>query len=146
MSDAKGCSTFAAEECFYINSECDSFTLRGVNYPLLHERETYRSSGINIENETRINAFEFLRMLDTLYHDKLVATEKEIRERIPIAIPKIIELHEWFYPDVVNGALPSENETFKLIAKALESGNPEQYKPTHKPNTYWTNWLDGGTL
>ena len=146
LDDAKDSSTFDDEKYFYLNSECVSFTLRGVNYPIPHKLETYKSARINIEDDTRINAFEFLRLLDILYHDKLVATEKEIRERIPIAIPKIIELHEWFHPDVINGALPSENETFKLIAKVLESGNPEHYKPTHKPNTHWTNWPDGGTL
>lgn len=31
---------------------------------------------------SRINAFEFLRLLDALIHERLVATEAEIRERI----------------------------------------------------------------
>jgi hypothetical protein len=67
-------------------------------------------------------------------------------ERIPSDIPKIIELDNWFHPDIANDELPSENETFIQIAKVLETGNAEYYKPTHMPNTNWANWPDGGTL
>ena len=144
--DANDCSTFDEEEYFYLNPDCVSFTLRGETFLLIHDREIYKSTGIDLEDETRINAFEFLRLLDALHHDKLVATGKEIRERIPGNLPKIIELHDWFHPDVVNDELPSENETFKQIAKVLETGNAEYYKPTNKPNTNWANWPDGGTL
>jgi hypothetical protein len=57
----------------------------------------------------------------------------------------MIEIHEWFHPAVVNGELPSENETFKHIAKIIETGNTNPYTPTHKPNTNWINWTHGGT-
>ena len=144
--DANDCSTFDEEEYFYLNPDCASFTLRGETFLLIHDRELYKSSGIDLEDENTINAFEFLRLLDALHHDKLIATEKEIRERIPSNISKIIELHDWFHPDVVNGELPSENEIFMQIAKVLETGNCEYYKPTRKPNTNWKNWSDGGTL
>jgi hypothetical protein len=76
--DTNDCNTFDEEEYFYLNPECDSFILRDEILPLLHERELYKSSGIDIEDKTRINAFEFLRLLDMLYYKKLVATEKEI--------------------------------------------------------------------
>ena len=122
-NNANNCSTFDEEEYFYLNPECSSFILRDEVLPIFHDRIKYKSSGIDSEDETRINAFEFLRLLDELYHDKLVATENEIRERIPIDIPKIIELHNWFHPDVINDELPSENETFKQIAKVLETRN-----------------------
>lgn len=144
--DVNNCSTFDDEEYFYLNPNCSSFTLRGKAFPLYHDRELYKASGIEIEDQLRINAFEFLRLLEALHHDKLVATENEIRGRIPSDIPKIIELHNWFHPDVVNDELPSKNETFIQIAKVLETGNTEHYKPTHEPNTYWANWPEGGTL
>ena len=144
--DANNCNTFDDEEYFYLNPDCSSFILRGLTLPLYHNRELYKISGIEIEDPTRINAFEFLRLLDTLHHDKLVATEIEIRERIPSDIPKILELHNWFHPDVVNDELPSKNETFMQIAKVLETGNIEHYKPTQEPNTNWKNWPEGGTL
>lgn len=144
--NANNCSTFDDEEDFHINPNCSDFKLRDEILPIIHERQKYDTSGIELEDETKVNAFEFLRLLDAFYHDKLIATEVEIRERIPIDIPKIIEINEWFHPDVVNGELPSENETFKQIAMILETGNIDYYLPTHKPNTNWKNWPDGGTL
>ncbi|HZH96240.1 MAG TPA: hypothetical protein VEY06_10160 [Flavisolibacter sp.] len=144
--DADDCSTFDEEESFYLNPACDSFKLRGSILPLIQDRNQYKSLGIDIEDETRINAFEFVRLLDALHHEKLVATETEIRERVPNDIPRIIELHDWFHPDVINGESPSENETFKQIAEVLETGDVVAYRPTHKPNTHWKNWPEGGTL
>ena len=144
--NANNCSTFDEEEYFYLNPKCSHFRLRNEVLPIIHDRHKYNSLGIELEDETRVNAFEFLRLLDALYHDKLVATESEIRERIPIDIPKIIDIHEWFHPDVVNGELPSENETFKQIALTLETGNNDYYRPTQKPNTNWINWPEGGIL
>lgn len=142
---ANDCNTFDDED-FYLNPKCSHFVLRNEVLPIIHDRQKYNSLGINLEDETRISAFEFLRLLDALYHDKLVATETEIRERIPVDIPKIMEMHDWFHPDVVNGELPSENETFKQIALIIKTGNIDYYRPTHEPNTNWRNWPDGGTL
>jgi hypothetical protein len=144
--DVSTCSTFDDEECFYLNPGCDNFLLCGEIVPIIRDRNIYSSHNIILEDEEKINAFDFLRLLDQLYHDKLIATEKEIRERIPTDIPKILELHEWHHPNLVKGDLPSENETFKQIAKVIETGSADFYKPTHKPNTHWMNWPEGGTL
>ncbi|MDQ6812594.1 MAG: hypothetical protein M3040_02465 [Bacteroidota bacterium] len=144
--DANNCNTFDDEECFYLNPDCSSFILRDQILPLYQDRKLYDDSGIEIEEPDRINAFEFLRLLDALHHDKFVATENEIKERIPSDLPKIIELHNWFHPDVVNDELPSNNETFIQIAKVIETGNIDYYKPTYEPNTNWKNWPNGGTL
>lgn len=106
----------------------------------------YEKAGITLEEEDQINAFEFLRLLDHLYHDQLVATEEEIRARIPQDLPKIMELEEWAHPDVITGTLPGSHETFIQIAKVLETGDLSHYSPTLKVNTHWSNWPDGGTL
>lgn len=144
--NSSNCETFDNEEYFYLNPDCSDFILRNEPRPIVQDRNIYLSHNIIPLDEERINAFEFLRMLDKLYHEKLVATEGEIRDRIPTDIPKILELHEWHHPDVVNGELPSQNETFRQIAKVLETGNSDYYRPTHLPNTHWRNWPDGGTL
>ena len=144
--DANSCNTFDDEEYFYLNPACNSFVLRHQVYPLYQDRELYKTYGIEIEDSSRINAFEFLRLLDRLHHDKLVATGDEIQGRIPTNLPKILELHDWFHPDVVSGELPSKNETFIQIAKVLETGDGKFYEPTHEPNTQWKNWPQGGTL
>jgi len=144
--DANDCNTFDDEECFYLNPDCSNFILRDKIHPLYHDREFYKAYGIQLEDHTKIKAFEFLRLLDAMHHEKLVATENELRERIPCHIPKILEFREWFHPDVVNDEFPSKNETFLQIAKVLETGNVEHYKPTHEPNTNWKYWPGGGTL
>ncbi|WP_437921531.1 DUF7003 family protein [Sphingobacterium sp. LRF_L2] len=41
---------------------------------------------------------------------------------------------------------PSSYETWQLIAKVIAENAPEQYKPTLKPNTHWSNWPDSGTM
>ena len=90
--DANNCNTFDNEEYFYLNPDCTVFTLRDKVYHLCQAREFYKAAGIELEDPERIKAFEFLRLLDELQHDELVATEKELRERIPKNIPRIIEL------------------------------------------------------
>lgn len=41
---------------------------------------------------------------------------------------------------------PGAYETFKLIAKVLETGDITHYKPTVSPNTHWSNWPESGGL
>lgn len=144
--DSDDCHTFDEEEHFYLNPQCSTLLLRNNSIPLIQDREKYKTAGIIPEDEEKINAFEFLRLLDKLYHKELVATEEEIRERIPVDIPLILELQDWFHPDVANEELPGGNETFKQIAQVLESGTTEFYRPKNKSNTHWSNWPDGGTL
>lgn len=145
-ADAGDIPTFDDEEYFYLNPECERFLLRDNELPVCHDRTVYQSHGIEPEDPDRINAFEFLRLLDALYHDQLVATEGEIRKRIPEELPLIIKLDEWYHPDVANQELPSENETFIQLGDVLISGDISCYKPTKQPNTHWENWPEGGTM
>lgn len=41
---------------------------------------------------------------------------------------------------------PSSYETWQLIAKVIATGDTTLYRPTLKPNTHWTNWLDSGSM
>lgn len=41
---------------------------------------------------------------------------------------------------------PSSYETWQLIAKVIATGDKTLYRPTLKPNTHWTNWLESGSL
>jgi len=144
--DADDSNSFDDEQEFYLRPEATHFLMRNERTAIVHDRDAYTKAGIVLEDEEKISAFEFLRMLDYMRHDKLVATEQEITERIPAGISKILELHKWFHPDCVSGELASQNETFQMIASVLETGNPGLYQPTYLPNTHWHNWPDGGTL
>ena len=144
--NAEDCNTFDEEEEFYLNPDCKTFLLRDETTALIHGREKYSEAGIVLEDEEKIKAFEFLRLLDKLFHEKLIASDDEIKTRIPADIPKILELQNWHHPDLINDELPSQNETFIQIAKILETGNPGLYQASHEPNTHWVNWPEGGTL
>jgi hypothetical protein len=120
--------------------------LREKEIIINHNREFYLTKGIELEEDDKIFIWEFLRGLEPEYNRDFEATEKEIRDRIPTDIPKVIELAEWNHPDCADSELPSKNETFKQIAKVLETGQKEFYKPTKKPNNHWKNWPDGGTF
>lgn len=137
--------TFDEDESFYLELETPTFLLREAKVRLIHQRAEYQNAGIVLEEENRVNAFEFLRLLNVKYRKRTFATEQEIRGRIPADIPKILELDEWFHIDLAGDEKPSENETFQMLAKVLETGNLNEYKPTKSPNTHWSNWPESGT-
>lgn len=128
-----------------LNSKIKTMILRKKEITINHNREFYAEKGIEFEEEDKIFIWEFLRGLVPEYENDFFATETEIRERIPKDLTKFLELKEWNHPDCADSELPSKNETFKLIAKALETGITELYKPTKEPNNHWKNWPYGGT-
>lgn len=145
-SDDRGYSTFDEEKYFYLNPGCKQFLLRDQPFPLYQDPMEYRASGIDLENENRVTAFEFLRLLDFLHHDTLMATENEIRARIPEDLPCIISIRDWHHPDIALGELPSQNQTFMQLANLMQTGDVDCYIPSMPPNTHWKNWPNGGTL
>lgn len=90
--------------------------------------------------------WEFLRGLVTKHGNEMLATEEELRERIPKGLSKFLSLDQWHHVDLANGEKPSESETFQLLAKAIVSGNKYDYRPTLEPNNHWKNWPEGGIL
>lgn len=138
--------TFDEEYEESLNPKAKTMLLRGKEIEINHNREFYLHKEIELEDEHSIYIWEFLRGLIPTHNNDFIATEEEIRERIPIDIPKIIELTEWHHPDCANSETPGKNETFKQLAKVLETGLAEFYKPTKKPNNHWKNWPEGGTL
>jgi hypothetical protein len=137
--------TFDDEDDSLINHNCKSFLLRNEVTEVIHNETSYKTAGIDL-NAEGIQVYEFLRLLDVLYHKKLVATDEEISTKIPYNLPKILTLQDWNHPDLVNGEMPSNCETFIQIAKLLETGEAKSYSPTKAPNTHWGNWPEGGTL
>jgi hypothetical protein len=41
---------------------------------------------------------------------------------------------------------PGAYETWQQIAKVIATGNPDYYKPTLAPNSYWKNWQESGSM
>ncbi len=129
-----------------VNEGASDLRIRDTVVQVPKGLELFQEKGIVLEEPPSVFAFELFRALIPEYQDNLLATEKELRERIPANLPLILQLDDWFHPDLVAGELPSENPTFKSLAKVLVTGNTEHYAPKEPSNTHWTNWPEGGTL
>jgi len=75
----------------------------------------------------------------------LLASEGELRQRIPADLPRLFTVDEWYHPDLVDEG-PSASPTFQMIAAALVSGDPARYAPAEAPNTHWKNWPFAGRM
>jgi hypothetical protein len=95
---------------------------------------------------TQDQPWSLLRAVVPDHRDLFLASEAELRSRVPADLPSLSVLDEWNHPDLLGGRLPSDAEAFRLIAAALVSGDPATYAPTEPPNTHWTNWPEGGAL
>lgn len=144
--DSSEGETFGPEEEWLLNSGVSTMLLRGKTIKVPHEPAYYQSKGIDLEEPPRVTIWEFLRGIYEDHKEEFLATEEEIRQRIPKDLPLFLKLNEWFHPDLVTGERPSHTETFRMIAKALETGNAAFYNPTMEPNNHWKNWPEGGTL
>jgi hypothetical protein len=108
--------------------------------------ESFSQFGIKLQQPDRISVFEFCRFLNHKYRELILATPLELRFNIPDSFTPLLQINEWYHPDITGGELPSDTETFKMIEAVLLKGDPTLYKPSMKPNTHWSNWPDGGTL
>lgn len=73
------------------------------------------------------------------YREELLANQEEYGVFIPDGLTKVLSLDEWHHPDW--DCLPSQTESFPLIAEVLFTGNPDLYKPPKNPNTDWRFWF-----
>jgi hypothetical protein len=89
---------------------------------------------------------DVLRTLVPEHRDILLATEEELRARIPADLPRVLQLDEWVHPDVAGQEKPSDSDTFRQLAEALVTGDISRFAPTGPPNTHWSNWPEGGSL
>ena len=105
----------------------------------------YAKRKIELEIPPDIQGFELLRGLLPEHRGLLLATDEEIRARIPEDLPQILRLEEWSHPDVSEGEMPSDSTTFQSLAKVLANGDAALYRP-RKPNTHWSRWPEGGVL
>jgi hypothetical protein len=138
--------TFDDEYGWYVNEEAGTIRIRDTIVPIRFKTDALKAKGIRLEDPPRVNAAELLRWLLPEYRELLLATEEELRQRVPIDLPIILRLDEWHHPDLADGELPSRSRTFQMIAELVGSGDSKHYQPTQEPNTDWSNWPDGGAL
>jgi len=145
--DSEDGPTFLDEEfqdC--LNPRTRSILIRGKKVGIPLDTRFYELHNISLEEPPKVYIWEFLRGIRKYHGDAFFAREKEIKSRIPQDLPLILRLDEWYHNDLAAGELPSQVETFQMIASVIEKGNTELYQPTKKPNTHWSNWPEGGIL
>lgn len=134
------------EETGSVREGVKDVRIRGHVVPLALDPVTLAAKGIALEDGPGVRAFELLRGLLPEHRDWLLATEEELRERVPPDLPRLLRLDEWHHPDVVAGEEPGESPMFRMIASVLVTGDAALYRPLRRPNTHWSHWPQGGTL
>jgi hypothetical protein len=135
-----------------ISKEADSIKVRNIEISIEHDIAAYKMRGIEFQNydnpKHQIDFPSLVRFLDETNHDLFRATKAELYTFLPIDLPKIMEIDEWYHTPIkeYGGPPPSENETFQIIAEILETKNISKWKPTLKPNNNWRNWPEAGGL
>ncbi|MEV7217729.1 hypothetical protein AB0O31_32125 [Kitasatospora cineracea] len=86
------------------------------------------------------------RLLVPAHRELLLADGPELRAGLPDDLPELLRIEEWNQPEDFRETKPSAHETFRMVAEALDSGDPSRYRPTLPPNTRWSHWPEAGTL
>ena len=133
------------EDPEYLAAGAVDVGVRGVAVPLPAIDE-YARHGIRLEEPPRVQVFELCRLLAETMRDRVLATDEERRVSVPPHLKQILQLEEWRHPDISDGDLPTESNTFRQLAEVLETGDVNRYRPTEPPNTHWSNWPEAGLL
>lgn len=133
------------ESCDNVMPDAKHVEVRGKRVPVL-PRTDYALHGIALRDPGRIRVYEACRLLAAVAREDVLATPAERRRHVPPELSQILQLEEWYHPDLADDELPSQTETFRQLARVLATGDVKKYRPRRKPNTHWSNWPSGGTL
>lgn len=131
-----------------IGQDINEIKIRDKILPFENNYKKYKKVGIEIQdydNPKKLIGFgDLIRFLHETNPKLISATEKDIRKYIPKEIPKLMTVEEFHHVSIYDQTrLPSEQETYKLIAKVLVTRDTEYWKPTQEPNNSWENWESG---
>ncbi len=112
--------------------------------------KNYEKTGIEIRDydnpKNLIDFKNFVRFLNETDPVSINATEDEILKHIPKDLPKLMTIDKFHFVSAYEKTNPPSNqETYKLIAKILTTRDTTNWKPTQKSNNHWKNW-DSGSL
>jgi hypothetical protein len=117
---------------------------RSIRLPRIAE---YAKHDIALEEPPRVRVFELCRYLAAVAREDVLASPKERAVSVRPDMTQILQLEEWFHPNVVEDTdRPSGSPTFQQLARVLETGDVGVYQPLTPPNTHWRNWPEGGSL
>ncbi|SFW34707.1 DUF7003 family protein [Chitinophaga sancti] len=145
-ADSEEGPTFTGDLHGTLNPDVHSMLVREKKVNIRHDPAFYESRNVVLEDPPAIMIYEFLRASLPELKDELLSTEEELRNSFNQDLPLLLRLDEWCHPDLVEEEIPSKNETFRMIAALLETGDVSLYQPTKEPNNHWSNWPGGGSL
>jgi len=146
VTDGITAPLFRDEDYDTINPNARDIRIRDNLITIPTDPVIYQKNGIILAQATSIYGFELLRLLTINYRKLFLATETELYARMEKEIPLILQLHEWYHPDIIEGEKPSDVETFIQIADVITQLDKSYYRPSNPPNSHWKNWPMGGTL
>lgn len=131
-----------------IGKNIKEIKIRGKYVPFDNNYKDYEKVGIKIRDEDNpkklIDFGNLIRYLHETNPTLISATEDEIRKHIPKDIPKLITIDEFHFVSAYEKSnLPSQQETYQLLARVLVTKDTTNWKPTQKPNNNWKNWESG---
>lgn len=137
------------EESFeLVSSLITEINVRDKRIKLEYNLSEYKDLGIipkSYGNPKNLISFgDLIRYLNETDPSTIAANEKEIKEHIPVELPKIMEINAFHFGSVYDDKnLPSTLEMYKLIAKVLTKQDSSLWRPTLEPNNHWSNWESG---
>ena len=129
-----------------LRPEARSLRIRGHAVTFNPSPGSLASKGIELLDPPAVDPPAVLRSLLPENRNALLASEDELAARNPKQLPFWFRLDEWNHPDLADDAMPSDSETFRMLADAIVAGDTSLYAPTLRPNTHWKNWPEGGSL
>lgn len=134
-----------ADSSELVAEDAQHVQLRGKLFQL-PTPDAYSAHGIDLLDPHRIHVFELCRYIAAESREQVLATTAEQRVSVRPEMSQLMQLDEWHHPDLVNDERPSDSPTFRQLARVLETGDVDCYRPTQAANTHWKNWPDGGSL
>jgi hypothetical protein len=136
-------TTFDGE---YVDPEAKTLYVRDRKVKVPRNKRHYAALGIEWQEPDTLMSHELLRALVAEHRESFLATEEELRQRVPADLPLVLRLDEWHHPDMSGGQKPSQTKTFQMLADVLVTGEPSRYQPAEPANTHWKHWPMGGAL
>jgi hypothetical protein len=137
---------FEDEYEWNLRPEARSLCIRGSAVIFDPSPESLAKKGIELLDPPSIDPPAVLRSLLPEHRNALLASEDELAAHNPKHLPLWLRLDEWNHPDLAGDVMPSDSETFRMLADAIVAGDTSLYAPMLPPNTHWKYWPEGGTL
>ncbi|NME71210.1 DUF7003 family protein [Flammeovirga aprica] len=130
-----------------IEKDIQEIKIRDQIVPFNNNHEDYEKVGIEVRKEENPNHLigfgDLIRYLHETNSGIIKATENDILKHIPNDIPKLMTIEEFHFESVYEETPPSQQETYKLLAKILITRDTSNWAPTEEPNNSWKNWESG---